>query len=144
MKTIFLIEDDAVIIHVYRKRLLREGFRVEVAENGVAAMKMLATLNADLVVLDLMMPKLDGVEVLKYIRSTPALKSIPVIILSNANMNELTQAAAVVGAERALPKAGCTPGQLVNVINNLLQCVTTNPEPSERLTAPAPAPKPSN
>src|ERR1700689_2157739 len=114
MKLILLIEDDVVIVHVYRKRLLREGFRVEVAEDGVAAMKMLATLNADLVVLDLMMPKFNGVEVLKYVRSIPALKSIPVIILSNANMNELTQAAAAVGAERALPKAGCTPGQLAN------------------------------
>jgi DNA-binding response OmpR family regulator len=70
MKTIFLIEDDAVIVHVYRTRLLREGFQVEVAEDGLAALKMLPTVNADLVVLDLMMPKLNGVDVLKYIRST--------------------------------------------------------------------------
>jgi DNA-binding response OmpR family regulator len=144
MKTIFLIEDDAVIVHVYRTRLLREGFRVEVAEDGLAALKMLPTVNADLVVLDLMMPKLNGVDVLKYIRSTAALKSMPVIILSNAHMNELTLAAAAVGAERALPKASCTPGQLVNVINNLLHGVTTNPEPLGRLTVPAPTQKPSN
>ncbi len=142
MKTIFLIEDDAVIVHVYRTRLLREGFQVEVAEDGLAALKMLPTVNADLVVLDLMMPKLNGVDVLKYIRSTAALKSMPVIILSNAHMNELTLAAAAVGAERALPKASCTPGQLVNVINNLLHGVTTNPEPSGRLIVPAPPQQP--
>jgi DNA-binding NarL/FixJ family response regulator len=69
---------------------------------------------------------------------------MPVIILSNAHMNELTLAAAAVGAERALPKASCTPGQLVNVINNLLHGVTTNPEPSGRLIVPAPPQQPSN
>jgi CheY-like chemotaxis protein len=141
MKTIFLIEDDAVIVHVYRTKLVSEGFRVEVAADGLAALKMLPTVNADLVVLDLMMPKLSGADVLKYIRSTAALKDLPVIILSNAHMKDFAQSAAVAGAERALPKAGCTPAQLVNVINNLLSGVTTNPEPTERLVIPAPASK---
>jgi twitching motility two-component system response regulator PilH len=144
MKTIFLIEDDAVIVRVYRTKLVNEGFRVEVAADGLAALKMLPTVNPDLVVLDLMMPKLSGADVLKFIRSTAALKDLPVIILSNAHMNDLVREAAAAGAERALLKSACTPTQLVNVINNLLQGVTSNPEPSARLSAPSSAPKPAN
>jgi CheY-like chemotaxis protein len=144
MKTIFLIEDDAVIVHVYRTKLVSEGFRVEVAADGLAALKMLPTVNADLVVLDLMMPKLSGADVLKFIRSTAALKDLPVIILSNAHMNDLVQQAAALGAERALLKASCTPDQLINVINNLLHGVASNPEPEGRLSAPASTPKSPN
>jgi len=120
MTTIFLVEDDSVVIQVYRATFLREGFAVEVAENGLVAVKMLAAVKPDIVVLDLMMPKLSGVEVLKYIRSTPALKDTPVIILSNAHMTKLAQEAAAIGAERALLKSSCTPRQLIDVINELL------------------------
>jgi CheY-like chemotaxis protein len=85
MKTIFLVEDDPVVVHVYRAKFLREGFAVEVAQDGLAALKMLQTIKPDVVILDLMMPKMNGVDVLKYIRSNPALKKTPVIILSNAH-----------------------------------------------------------
>jgi CheY-like chemotaxis protein len=120
MTTIFLVEDDSVVVQVYRAKFLREGFAVEVAENGLVAVKMLSVVRPDVVVLDLMMPKLSGVDVLKYIRSTPALKDTPVIILSNAHMTKLSQEAAAIGAERALLKSSCTPRQLIDVINELL------------------------
>jgi len=84
-------------------------------------------------VLDLMMPKLNGVDVLKYIRSNPALKATPVIILSNAHMTKLAQEAAAIGAERALLKSSCTPGQLIGVINDLLSGKTVGSDPSKRL-----------
>ena len=120
MTTIFLVEDDTVVVQVYRAKLLREGFGVEVAEDGLVAVKMLSAMKPDVVVLDLMMPKFSGVDVLKYIRNTPALKDTPVIILSNAHMTRLAQEAAAIGAERALLKSSCTPGQLIAVINDLL------------------------
>jgi CheY-like chemotaxis protein len=137
MITIFLVEDDTVVVQVYRAKLLREGFGVEVAEDGLVAVKMLAAMKPDVVVLDLMMPKLNGVDVLKYIRSTPALKAIPVIILSNAHMTRLAQEAAAIGAERALLKSSCTPGQLIDVINDLLSGKAVGSDPSKRLAVPA-------
>src|ERR1039458_6938315 len=91
----------------------------------------------DVVVLDLMMPKLNGVDVLKYIRSTPALKNTPVIILSNAHMTRLAQEAAAIGAERALLKSSCTPGQLIDVINDLLSGKAVGSDPSKRLAVRA-------
>ena len=140
MKKIFLVEDDAVVIQVYRAKFLREGFGVEVAEDGVAAVKMLPAAKADVVVLDLMMPKLNGVDVLKYIRSTPELKTIPVIILSNAHMTALAQEAAAVGAEKALLKSSCTPGILLEAIHSLLSGAPAEIDPTQRLAAPAPPP----
>jgi CheY-like chemotaxis protein len=140
MKTIFLIEDDAVVVKVYGAKFEREGFRVEVAEDGLVALKMLAKVKPDIVVLDLMMPKFNGVDVLKYIRSTPDLKATPVIILSNAHMTSLAQEAAAVGAERALLKSSCTPGILLKVINDLLSGTTSGDDPTKRLAVPAPPP----
>ena len=142
MTTIFLIEDDTVVVQVYRAKLLREGFGVEVAGDGLVAVRMLAAMKPDVVVLDLMMPKLNGVDVLKYIRSTPALQDTPVIILSNAHMTRLAQEAAAIGAERALLKSSCTPSQLIEVINDLLSGKTGDTDPSMRLAVRTPPPKP--
>ena len=130
----------AVVVQVYRAKLLREGFGVEVAGDGLVAVRMLAAMKPDVVVLDLMMPKLNGVDVLKYIRSTPALKDTPVIILSNAHMTRLAQEAAAIGAERALLKSSCTPGQLIAVINDLLSGKTVESDPSNRLGVRVPPP----
>ena len=130
------------MVKVYGAKFEREGFRVEVAEDGLVALKMLSTLKPDIVVLDLMMPKLNGVDVLKYIRSTPALKATPVIILSNAHMTSLAQAAAAFGAEKALLKSSCTPGQLLGIINNILSGNTADSDSMQRLAVPAPPTKP--
>ncbi|MFZ0827599.1 MAG: response regulator [Verrucomicrobiia bacterium] len=140
MKTIFLVEDDAVVVQVYRAKFLREGFGVEVAGDGLVALKMLLTVKPDIVILDLMMPKLNGVDVLKYIRSTPELKATPVVILSNAHMTSLAQEAAAIGAEKALLKSSCTPGQLLEVINSLLSGKASDNDGTERLAAPAKLP----
>jgi CheY-like chemotaxis protein len=133
MITIFLVEDDPVVVKVYGAKFEREGFLVKVAQDGLVALKMLVAVKPDVVVLDLMMPKLNGVDVLKYIRSTPALKETPVIILSNAHMTTLAQAAAAFGAERALLKSSCTPNQLIKVINDLLSGKAVESDSSNRL-----------
>ena len=86
MKHIYLVEDDPIIIQVYCTALRKRGFLVTVAEDGLVAMKGLSQLCPDLVVLDVMMPKVDGTYVLKYIRSRPELSGTKVIILSNASI----------------------------------------------------------
>ena len=142
MKTIFLVEDDLVVIKVYAAKFLREGFGIEVAKDGLEAMKMLAAVRPDVVVLDLMMPKFNGVDVLRFIRSTPSLKDVPVIILSNAHMTPLAQEAAAIGAERSLLKSSCTPGQLIEVINGLLSGNPAADDPLKRIAVRTPTPKP--
>jgi len=141
MKTIYFIEDDPVVVKVYGAKFQREGFRVEVAEDGLAALKNLLKIKPDIVLLDLMMPKLNGVDVLKYIRSTPELKKTPVIILSNAQMTALAQEAAAIGAEKALLKSSCTPSVLLETINSLLSGAELDSNSTQRLAAPKPPPK---
>jgi len=131
MKTIFLVEDDPVVVKIYGAKFEREGFLVVVAKDGLEAMKMLAAVRPDVVVLDLMMPKLNGVDVLKYIRSIPDLKATRVILLSNAHKTSVAQAAAEFGVEKALLKSSCTPGQLLAVINDLFNVKPVESEPSQ-------------
>jgi len=133
MKTILLVEDDAVVAHVYRERFLREGFNVETVSDGLTAMKSLRAIKPDAIILDLLMPKLNGVDVLKFIRAEPSLKSVPVIILSNACMSEEADEAAKIGADLALLKSGCTPAQLVTAINNLLSGKPVKLDTAQRL-----------
>jgi len=120
MKTILHVEDDAVIAHVYSEAMTRAGFNVIVAEDGLVASKTLFKTKPDLVVLDLLMPKLAGADVIKFIRSTPALKALPVIVLSEAGIADQGLGAAALGADRVLYKNQCTPAVLVGVIHEFL------------------------
>ena len=145
MKTIILVENDPVVVKVYGSEFEPEGFGVEVAPDGLVALKMLAAVRPDVVVLDLTIPKSHGTDVIKYIRSTPALKTIPVVILTKAymTMTSLVQQAAAIGADMALLKSSCTPGQLLEVINELLsRGKPVESDPSKRIAMPAPPTKP--
>jgi len=124
MKQILLVDDDAVIVEIYRRKFLQAGYAVEVAADGLEAMKLLSSgAKPDLVVLDLMMPKMSGVDVLKFIRARADLKTTPVIIFSNCYMSDMVQAAAVAGADRALLKSRCPPVILVEAVDQLLSGV---------------------
>jgi DNA-binding response OmpR family regulator len=120
MKRILHVEDDALIVLIYRPALVRAGFSVEVAEDGLIASKMLFKSRPDLVVLDLLLPKLEGADVIKFIRSKPNLKSLPVIVLSQAGIADQGVTAAALGADRILYKSHCTPAILISAINELL------------------------
>ncbi|HEY5912392.1 MAG TPA: response regulator [Verrucomicrobiae bacterium] len=119
-KTILFVEDDPFALKVYRKGLKREGFHVEVAEDGLTAIDKLPGLRPDLVVLDLMLPKVPGLDVLKFMRAESTLKDIPVIVLSNAYMNQLAANARRAGANKGLSKTECSPARLVDEVRQLL------------------------
>ena len=76
--TILFVEDDPFVLTMYRSRLQGEGFAVESAVDGLAAIELLPKIRPDAVVLDLMLPKLHGLEVLKFIRADVDLKATPV------------------------------------------------------------------
>jgi len=140
MKTILLVDDDATVLEIYRQRFVQEGFQVQTATDGLAAAKLLREGQPDLVVLDLMMPKMSGVEVLKFIRSQSHLASTPVAIFTNSFMNELAEAANGIGIQRTIFKAECTPGALVNVAREIFSGGSETPPGPQPETAPAPDP----
>ncbi|HTV40310.1 MAG TPA: response regulator [Candidatus Sulfotelmatobacter sp.] len=120
VKKILLVEDEPVAKSLYQNRLQSEGFDVSVAADGEGALNELSKAHADLVVLDLMLPRMSGEEAVKQIRSNDRLKETPVLIISNAYMTEMSQRAMESGATRGLLKTECTPARLVETIRDLL------------------------
>jgi CheY-like chemotaxis protein len=120
MKKVLIVDDNPIITKIYNERFSQAGFQTETADNGFKAMKAMLSFRPDIVLLDLMMPIMHGVDVLRYIRTTPELKATPVIILSEAYMSDLAQEAAKIGTELTLLKSGCTPALLLDAVNKLL------------------------
>jgi len=120
MKTILLVEDDLVVLAAYQERLQHAGFHVETALDGLAAMKLLHSAKPDVVVLDMMIPKFSGLEVLKYIRSEAWLKDVGVIVLSNMLFGSEQREVAAFEADRTTTKSECTPVRLIAAISEVL------------------------
>jgi len=121
MKKILLVEDDAFVSDIYQTKLAHEGFEVIVSRNGLEAVKKLEELVPDLILLDIIMPYMDGIEVLKKIKSNEALKEIPVILLTNLSEKEKIDEALGIGANDYLIKSHFTPSEVVGKINALLK-----------------------
>jgi CheY-like chemotaxis protein len=137
MKRILLVDDDPLVLRIYGDGLRLRGFEVESAEDGLAAAKCLQKTKPDAIVLDLMMPKLSGVEVLKYVRGQPDLAKVPVVVLSNAYMTDLAREAAAAGATKGLIKVACTPELMAETLASLLNGEDTSGEGTQLLCAPA-------
>jgi CheY-like chemotaxis protein len=120
MKTIFFVEDDPVIVQVYRAPLVSAGYQVEVAADGLDAMRAILPMKPALVVLDLFMPKVDGTYVLKFIRSKPELAATKVILLSDATIADVAQQALALNPDRVFLKSQCSPKQLAEAVVELL------------------------
>jgi len=121
MKRILIIEDDQIVGTIYRRKFQLEGFEVALAADGETGLGAVATFHPDLVILDLMLPRLNGVEVLRRIRAQPENQKLPVIVLSNAYLSNLVQDATSAGANQCLIKANCTPKQILEVIRKTLE-----------------------
>ena len=105
MKKILIIEDNQIVANVYRNKLAVEGYQVEIALDGETGLKIMRTFKPDMIVLDLMLPKITGVEVIKQIRSEDDFAKLPVIVFSNTYLTNLIQEAWKAGATKCLSKA---------------------------------------
>lgn len=120
MKNILLVEDDPDLSSLMEKKLTDEGFKVTAAQTGQEALDTLATGNPDFVLLDILLPDIDGLTILNEIASKPKTKNLPVIILSNlADQGSFEQAAAV-GDYEYLVKAKTDLNDLVKKIKKRL------------------------
>jgi DNA-binding response OmpR family regulator len=117
MKTIVIIEDHPVLISVYRNKFIAEGFEVEIATDGESGLKLISRIKPDLVVLDLAMPKLNGLEVLRRLRASHLFQDLPVIIFSDSAWK---QQAWKEGATVVLSKSGHSPSEVVDSARNAL------------------------
>lgn len=119
-KTILYAEDDVVISTAFTKRLEQAGFKVKTATDGLEALKMLHTCKPDLLLLDLMLPKFTGEEVLKFVTSHPSLGQIPVIVLSTNSILTAANETLLEKAEKRLLKHDCSFPKLLAAIEDVL------------------------
>src|SRR2546427_11185340 len=127
MKKMLIVEDDQIVGNIYRHKFQVEGFQVTLATDGEAGLIAVNEIKPDVVILDLMLPKLNGVEVLKKLRAAPTTHDLPVVVLSNAYMSSLVQEARQAGANYCVIKANCTPRQLADIVNKTIGTVLPAP-----------------
>jgi CheY-like chemotaxis protein len=115
---VLVVDDDRVIAEMYSLALSRAGHEVVLANDGEAGLRAASTMRPDLVFLDVRMPKMDGVEVLRNLASVKATREIPVVMLSNYDEPVLVQQSLGLGAKEYLVKAGTNPADLDRIVNH--------------------------
>lgn len=119
-KNILLVEDDPFLSDIYSTKFEEAGYVVDIAKDGVAAMAKAEEGTYALILLDVVLPKMDGVEVLQQLKKNEKTRAIPVVILSNLGSDEEIKEGLKMGADDYLVKSQFTPSEVVAKINDLL------------------------
>lgn len=117
---ITIIEDDQAISQMYRFKFEAEGFTVETAENGKLGLELVEKMRPDIILLDLMMPEMNGDEMLAKLRQTDWGKNIKVIILTNMGEQEIPEEVKKLGVAAVILKADMTPRQVAELVKQQL------------------------
>jgi two-component system, chemotaxis family, chemotaxis protein CheY len=120
MKKIVLVEDDEVMARMYRKVFSFGGFEITVASDGREGLKKIKQILPDLIILDVMMPKMNGLEVLNELKLNRDTKNIPVVMLTNLSLPEEIRFALEKGAVRYLIKCENEPKKVFEIVQKLL------------------------
>jgi len=120
-KTILLAEDDNMISTMYKTKMEAEGFDVLLADNGADALELATKEKPDLILLDIIMPQLDGFSVLGKLKGDSKTKHIPTIMLTNLGTDEDVAKGQEMGAVDYLVKANLTPTEVLAKIKQNLK-----------------------
>jgi two-component system sensor histidine kinase/response regulator len=120
MSKVAIIEDDQAISQMYRIKFETEGFEVETAENGRLGLELAEKMRPDIILLDLMMPEMNGHEMLTKLRATSWGKGIKVIILTNVGEQEAPTGLDKLNVRRFIVKAEMTPRQVAEMVKQEL------------------------
>lgn len=121
MAKILIVEDEKALNEAYELILKREGHEVETAFNGQEGLDKCASLKPDLILLDLRMPKMDGVTFLKKLEPAKSLPKAKIIVFSNYDNHQEIDSAFELGADRYILKAWSSPAELVKVVRETLE-----------------------
>jgi CheY-like chemotaxis protein len=133
MKKILIIEDDEILANIYRNKLAVEHYKVEVSNTGESGLALMRSFQPHMILLDLMLPQMPGVEVIKHVRSEQDFAKIPIVVFSNTYLTNLIQDAWKAGATKCLSKAKCSPKDVLDIVRQTvgpadgIQRVTATP-----------------
>ncbi len=120
-KKILLIEDDEFLAELYATKLSMDNFEVFLALDGEKGQRMIKEKKPDLILLDIVLPKMDGFEILRFLKSDKKLKDIPVILLTNLSQKNEVKKGLELGASDYLIKAHFMPSEVIKKIKNLIK-----------------------
>ena len=129
MTKILITEDDPLMSRMYQKIFTFEGYEVIMAADGQDGLDKIRAEMPTLVLLDVMMPKLNGLEVLEKLKADPATKAIPVIMLTNLSSQQDADNAMMKGAVKYIVKSEHDPKQVADMVKEVLAGYTRNEIP---------------
>lgn len=119
-KKVLLVEDDKMILDMYTLKFTQEGYEVTQAENGKDGLALAKKIVPDIILLDIILPQMDGFTVLKSVKADPKTKDIPVVLLTNLGQDGDVKKGIELGAVDYLIKANFTPSQVVDKVKSVL------------------------
>lgn len=142
MTKILLVEDDPMISEIYQRKFLAAGFDSRIAASGKSVLDMLRIESVDLVLLDIVLPEMSGMEVLEQLRDPkngfdPNLK---ILMFSNLNERDDHDKALALGADGFIPKTEFSPSKLIEEVSRLLRQFESRKKNGQERTVPTEAP----
>lgn len=121
MSKILIVEDDAFLSKMYAKKFQIAGFEVDVAHDGVEGLAKAKSFAPDLILMDILMPKQNGIETLDKLKADSATKGIPVVMATNLSTTDDADTAIKKGAVKYVVKSEVTPADMVKIVSTLLK-----------------------
>ena len=115
-----IIEDDIAIVQMYRTKFENEGYEVETAGDGVTGLELIDSFAPDIILLDLMMPNMTGLDMLQHLRNQPRGRDAKVVVLTNMGDTETATRVYKMAADDYIVKAEMTPKQVAERVKALL------------------------
>jgi len=109
-----------IVRSIYRRKFEISGYQVETAEEGTAALNLLNTFKPDAIQVDIMLPGMDGVEVIRQIRTWPDFQKVPILVISSFYRPDLAAQAWKAGATKCVSKMDCTPNLALELVEQML------------------------
>lgn len=142
MTKVLIVEDDPLMSRMYQKIFTFEKYEVEMAGDGEEGLAKAATVNPTIILCDVMMPKMNGLEVLEKLKSDPATKSIPVIMLTNLAGQQDAETALAKGAVKYIIKSEHDPKEVADMVKEIVAGYTRNEVPAAASVAQSSTPAP--
>ena len=120
-KKILIIEDEKILREMYHDKFVQAGFNIILANSTEEGIKILSKTKPDLILLDILLPKANGIKFLTKLRKKPEFNSLPVVAFSNFDSPETKKAAFNLGVKDYLIKTNFTPKEIIDKIKNYLK-----------------------
>lgn len=117
---VLIVEDEKMLADMYATKFTMEGYAVEKAADGAEGIELAKKAKPDIILLDVIMPKVDGFTALKELKSNPALKAIPVIMLTNLGQEDDVKKGKELGATDYYVKSNHSPSEIVKKVKDVL------------------------